>query len=209
MEPPSKAATTRARPGQDWPTISASGGQAGGQGKAQFERHFQYSHDLFIESVRNCPFLRGRRPRAAVVWALPINPHGTGVFRVLNNKGKRGCEPGDPLSPGGDRAARGGRKWRERSPLLALVRHERGVGWTCLWPPYPLPQRRGSLPPQLSLRGRLSSRPGSRPRKTADHRWPSGRERQAWGMHTTGYLRSAARAACHPARRSRTKRLGG
>ncbi len=220
-------------------------------------------------------------------------------------------------------------------PLARRARapHERGAGggsdplfyrwcgtrgrvrWTCLWPPYPLPQRRGSLPPQRSLRegrrvgqeadsgkqqttnapqaergtltvGAVSSGKGSprqfpfaeqiiaqnpcrakcdilnqpidarhsleawrvygnrvRPHSAlgsvspekfrlagetgrgkagrcatlenspnfplfclddadcfpaADHKWPSGRERQTWGMHTTRYLRSAARAACHP-----------
>ena len=41
-------------------------------------------------------FLSEGEARAAVVWAVPGNPHGTGVSRVLNNTGKRGCEPRGP-----------------------------------------------------------------------------------------------------------------
>ena len=44
-------------------------------------------------------FLSEGEARAAMVWALPENPHGTGVFRVPNNKGKRGCAPRRLLSP--------------------------------------------------------------------------------------------------------------
>jgi len=47
------------------------------------------------------------------------------------------------------------------------------------------------------------------PRRTQDHRWPKGRERQARSMLTTRYLRSRARAACHLARRSWRKSLRG
>ena len=67
-------------------------------------------------------------------------------------------------------------------------------------PPYPAaPQRR-----------RMAARPHRRgPRRTEDHRWPKGREGQAWSMLTTRYLRSGARAACHPAQRSRRNSLRG
>ena len=72
-----------------------------------------------------------------------------------------------------------------------------GRGSWCARKFTPSPSPLGVAPSTVIPAGRLSSRPGSRQRKTADHKWPSGRERQAWGMHTTRYLRSAARAACH------------
>ena len=54
---------------------------------------------------------------AVVVQDLPENPHGTSVFRVLDNKGKRGCAPRVSLLSGRVRAAREGGKWRERPPF--------------------------------------------------------------------------------------------
>ena len=72
-------------------------------------------------------FLSEGEALAAVVWALPENPHGTGVSRVLNNKGKRGCARRGPLSPGGVRAAREGEKVEGATPLFwPLVRHREG-----------------------------------------------------------------------------------
>ena len=43
--------------------------------------------------------------RAAVVWAVPGNPHGTGVSRILGNRGKRGCRRRGP-PPGRRRSPR-------------------------------------------------------------------------------------------------------
>ena len=41
------------------------------------------------------------------------NPYRTRCFRVLTPLRRRGCAPWVPVLPGGDRAAREGRKWRE------------------------------------------------------------------------------------------------
>ena len=51
---------------------------------------------------------------------LKVIFNGKGFSRVLNNKAKRGCAARGPLPPGGVRAAREGRKWRERPPFFTL-----------------------------------------------------------------------------------------
>ena len=65
---------------------------------------------------------------AAVVKALPENPHGTGVFPRPHHLRRRGCAPRVPLPSGGNRGAQKGGKWRERPPFLPFkVRHRAGM----------------------------------------------------------------------------------
>ena len=72
-------------------------------------------------------FLSEGEALAAVVQALPGNPHGTGVSHVLNNEGNRGCARRGSFSPGGDRAAREGEKVEGATPFFwPLVRHGEG-----------------------------------------------------------------------------------
>lgn len=52
-----------------------------------FNIHMTYSSNQ-LEIV----LLSEGEARAAVVWAVPGNPHGTAVSHVLDHTGKRGCE---------------------------------------------------------------------------------------------------------------------
>ena len=146
------------------------------------------------------PPLREGGALAVVVKALPENRCATQVFPRPHPLKRRGWAPRVPLPSGGDGGAQKGRKWRERPPFLPLlVRHRAGmtIAHQIVHFSSPFPGGR-SLHRSLIPAGRLSGRPGSRlTRKTADHKCPTGQEGQAWGMHTTRFLRSAARAACH------------
>ena len=67
--PSFRRSTNRSRKGhpptaQDGSTISASGGQEGGQGQVKIERHFQYSHDLFIGSKSSF----SQREKPSLLW---------------------------------------------------------------------------------------------------------------------------------------------
>ena len=146
----------RPRPEQDGSTISASRGQEGGQGQVKIERHFQYSPVLFIESDRNRLSLRGSSPRCCGL-GFAGKPAWDGVFRVLNNKGKRGCAPCVPLPAGGDRAAREGRKWRE--PPFLLLSCGTGQGNDIHADIHPFPMPLGVAPSTVISAGRLSSGP--------------------------------------------------
>ena len=95
-----------------------------------------------------------------------IRRETTSIFRVQCEKAMRGCASRAPPSPGAPaRRTRGGLV--EGATLLfgPLVRHERGVRWTCLWPPFP--PSVGVAPSTVIPAGRPSSRLRSRQRKSS------------------------------------------
>ena len=84
-------------------------------------------HITQSSNQREIVFLSEGEARAAVVWAVPGNPHGTGVSRILNNTGKRGCAlQSDPLREG----YRTGSESRERrlSPRAADIGSAAAIG---------------------------------------------------------------------------------
>ena len=84
----------------------------------KIERHFQYSHDPFVESARNRLSLRGRSARLCGSGFAGKPVWDEGFPASSTTRGKPGCARRGPLPPGGVRAAREGRKWRERPPFL-------------------------------------------------------------------------------------------
>ena len=85
---------------------------------------------------------------AVVVQDLPENPHGTRVFRVLDNKGKRGCAPRVSLLSGRVRAAREGGEVEGATPFLPLLMgHRAGMTIAHQIAHFSSPSG-GSLPPQ-------------------------------------------------------------
>ena len=70
-------------------------------------------------------FLSEGAARAAAVRAVPGNPHGTGVSRVLNNTDKQGCDRRGSLSPGSSARRTRGVMVVRATFFEPLVRHER------------------------------------------------------------------------------------
>ena len=105
----------------------------------------------------------------------------TRISRVRCDKARRGYDSRVPPSPGAvARRTRGVLVEGATPRFLALVRHRGGVSGPPFGPPL-TPPLGGVAPYTVIPAGRPSSRLRSRQRKTADHKWPSGRERQAWG----------------------------
>ena len=83
------------------------------------------------------------------------------------------------------------------TPLFwALVRHRGGRAGAPLWSHH-LPSPLGGRSLHSDPCGKAVESARKPIAKNSRPQMASGRERQVWGIHTTPYLRSAARAACH------------
>ena len=133
--------------------------------------------------------LLSQRAEPSPVWSgiFPkrrIERGTTSISRVAGDKAKRGCASRVPPSLGVTaRRTRGVLVVRATPSFLALVRHERGVRWPGLWPPYP-PSKAGVAPSTVIPTGRTSSRrrirhwgQQSRGSGQEDHSSPTGNDR--------------------------------
>ena len=102
----------------------------------------------------------------------------TSISRVRYEKTKRGGASRVPPSPGAARRTRGVMV-EGATPFFTASAVREGGKVDMPLATLPPPSKEGVAPSTVIPAGRLSSRPGSRQRKTADHKCPSGRERHA------------------------------